>query len=1066
MNPDAGTVEVESTAKDANNAAGDAANKTEEELKKEAKKKEKQKQQAEKAAKFQAKQEKAKQQPVAPPKPKEEIKPKKEKTAVVYESQLPPGSKKDISGPMPDSYSPAYVEAAWYAWWEKEGFFKPEYVEKQYPDNKEKFVIVIPPPNVTGTLHLGHALTNAIEDTLSRWHRMCGKATLWVPGCDHAGIATQVVVEKRLWREQKVSRHELGREKFLEEVWKWKNEKGDFIYNQLRRMGSSVDWERARFTMEPVMSRAVIEAFIRLQEEGLIYRSRRLVNWSCTLKSCISDIEVEKRELTGRTFLSVPGYKDKVEFGVLISFAYPLENSDDFIVVSTTRIETMLGDTAIAVHPNDDRYKKFVGHFAKHPLLDRKIPIVADEYVDMTFGSGAVKITPAHDHNDYAIGERHNLDFVTIMDDDGVLNSNCGPYSGMKRFDVRKKVLEDLKAKNLYRSTVDNPMVVPVCSRSKDVVEPLIKSQWFVNCNDMAAEAVQAVRSKNLRLIPDMHEKIWFHWLENIRDWCISRQLWWGHRIPAYFVTVKGQPEADDSDSRYWVTGRTLEEAMEKAVKRFNVPSTEITLRQDEDVLDTWFSSGLFPFAVFAWPDETKDLEKYYPTSLLETGSDIIFFWVARMVMLGLKLTGKLPFSEVYLHSIIRDAHGRKMSKSLGNVIDPLDVIQGIPLEELHKQLLTSNLDPSEVEKAKAGQKQDFPEGIPECGTDALRFALCSFLTEGRDINLDVLRIQGYRFFCNKLWNALRFSMMQLGENFLPLNNCAEITKAANELDLWILSRAAFAIQECNAGFREYNFPRITTACYNFWLYELCDVYLECTKVVFAGSEESAKDTCRQVLYTALDVGLRLISPFMPFISEELYQRLPRRSQTAPPSICITPYPRPEDATHWGNKDLENRIDLMMQVVRAARSLRADYNLAKSKTPLFVLCQSADIQQILEPITLYTKTLTNSSDVTISSSDAAVPKGCGMLSVRHDCSVYLSLEGFIDVKKEMERLTDKQDKLFSMIERLKKATSIEGYLEKVPPEVRQQNAERLAQQEAEKQKLEETLATLKTLTLS
>jgi valyl-tRNA synthetase len=620
--------------------------------------------------------------------------------------------------------------------------------------------MVIPPPNVTGSLHLGHALTNAIEDAITRWHRMKGRTTLWVPGCDHAGIATQVVVEKKLWKEQKKTRHDLGREKFIEKIWQWREEKGGRIYHQLKRLGSSFDWERACFTMDPMLCRAVTEAFVRMHEQGLIYRSNRLVNWSCSLRSAISDIEVDKTEIAGRTFLSIPGYTDKVEFGVLVSFAYRVEGTNEELIVATTRVETMLGDTAVAVHPNDERYKHLHGKFVTHPFCKRRIPILCDDFVDMDFGTGAVKITPAHDPNDYEVGKRHNLPFINIFNDDGfIVGEEYGEFTGMKRFDCRKVLLNRLKELGLYKDTVNNPMVVPICSRSKDVVEPLIKPQWYVKCDEMAASATEAVKSGELKIIPEIHTKTWYHWMDGIRDWCISRQLWWGHRIPAYRVIFKKAHEKNTGED-VWIVGRSVEEALEKAKAQLNVSGDDISLEQDEDVLDTWFSSGLFPFSVFGWPDATSDLQNFYPTTLLETGHDILFFWVARMVFFGQTLLGKLPFKEVFLHPMVRDAHGRKMSKSLGNVIDPMDVILGITLEGLHSQLYDSNLDPKEIDKAKQGQKQDFPNGIPECGTDAMRFALCAYMTQARDINLDILRVQGYRFFCNKLWNATKFALM------------------------------------------------------------------------------------------------------------------------------------------------------------------------------------------------------------------------------------------------------------------------------------------------------------------
>uniref|UniRef100_R4GB05 valine--tRNA ligase n=1 Tax=Anolis carolinensis TaxID=28377 RepID=R4GB05_ANOCA len=811
----------------------------------------------------------------------------------------------DVASPMPDSYSPQYVEAAWYPWWESQGFFKPEYGRRcvAEPNPRGIFMMCIPPPNVTGSLHLGHALTNAIQDSLTRWHRMKGETTLWNPGCDHAGIATQVVVEKKLWKEQGKTRHDLGRELFIKEVWKWKNEKGDRIYHQLKKLGSSMDWDRACFTMDPKLSRAVEEAFIRLHEEGVIYRSKRLVNWSCTLNSAISDIEVDKKELTGRTLLPVPGYKEKVEFGVLVSFAYKIEGSDAEVVVATTRIETMLGDTAVAVHPQDPRYKHLHGRSVVHPFTKRLLPILCDDFVDMEFGTGAVKITPAHDQNDYEVGLRHGLNFITIFDEDGYLINVSPPFLGMKRFDARRAVLQALKEKGLFKEVKDNPMVVPVCSRSKDVVEPLLKPQWYVRCDTMARGAAEAVRRGDLRIVPDFHLKTWFNWMDNIRDWCISRQLWWGHRIPAYFVTVNDPsvPPGEDMDGKYWVSGRSEQEAKEKAAKVFKVTADKISLRQDEDVLDTWFSSGLFPFSIFGWPNPNEDLHVFYPGTLLETGHDILFFWVARMVMLGLKLTGKLPFREVYLHAVVRDAHGRKMSKSLGNVIDPLDVITGITLEVTY-------------------YKSDYPNGIPECGTDALRFRHTSSLS-CRDINLDVNRILGYRHFCNKLWNATKFAIRGLGEGFQPQTR-PEPSGSESLIDRWILSRLSHAVELCDTGFQAYDFPGITTAIYNFWLYELCDVYLECLKPVFAGQDEAAIRTSRNALYTCLDAGLRLLSPFMPFVTEELFQRLPRRCPSSdPPSICVTSYPR------TSLKD----PSLLLRSTNAVRSLRADYNLTKTK---------------------------------------------------------------------------------------------------------------------------------------
>ncbi|TKR80167.1 hypothetical protein L596_014287 [Steinernema carpocapsae] len=946
-----------------------------------------------KKAKFEAKQQKLAEKSANPQSEKKEA--KKVKEVLEYTASTKKGDMKDVAGEMPNAYSPRYVEAAWYSWWEKEGFFRPEYGrDLSVPNPKGNFTIVIPPPNVTGTLHLGHALSTAVEDTVSRWHRMKGKTVLFNPGCDHAGIATQVVVEKRLQRELGLSRHDLGRKKFIEEVWKWKDEKGHIIYDQFRRLGASVDWDRAAFMMDPKMMRCVTEAFITLHEREIIYRSTRLVNWSCALKSAISDIEVDKKELAGETLLPVPGYKEKVQFGVIISFAYPVDNSDEEIVVATTRIETMLGDVAIAVHPEDDRYTHLIGKFCVHPFVDRKIPILADDFVEREFGTGAVKITPAHDHNDYEVGVRHKLEFISVISDEGLMTDRCGEFAGQKRFDARKNVLEALKVKGLYRSQENNPMIVPICSRSKDIIEPILKAQWYVKCDNMAKRAMNAVASKELKLIPEFHEATWNRWLENIRDWCISRQLWWGHRIPAYFITVNDPsvPAGDSADNKYWVSARNHEEALEKAAKKFNVPKEKISLKWDEDVLDTWFSSGLWPFSLFGWPAKTKDMEQFFPGALLETGHDIIFFWVARMVFLSQELTGQLPFKEVFMHAMVRDAHGRKMSKSLGNVIDPVDVIQGISLEKLQQGLQNGNLDPKELKVAMAGQKRDYPNGIPECGVDALRFALMAYTSQGRDINLDVLRIEGYRRFCNKIWQATKFTMMQLGADYKPEAEF-KICGKESTLDQWILSRLAEAVTTCNSGFEGYKFQEITTAIYHFWLYDFCDVYLEGVKPVF-NSEAGDETAARHVLYHCAETALRLMCPFMPFITEELWQRLPRRPAAQnPKSICIAEYPEIEQY-NYKNRDLEERITLAMDIVKTVRSDRAERGLKKERPGLFVQFTSEADHKAVADLAGFIATLGSSNDVKLlhGSIDNGIPDGCIKLTVTENISVSLNLQ--------------------------------------------------------------------------
>ncbi|WKY15190.1 hypothetical protein Q1695_000577 [Nippostrongylus brasiliensis] len=1033
--------------------------KTEKELKKEAEK-------AAKLAKFEEKQRKLNEKAAAAAaKPKEE---KVIKKRAVAEAPKPVerrnnGEKKDTTAGLPNVYDPGYVESDWYAWWEKEGFFKPEYgaENKSAPNPKGHFTICIPPPNVTGTLHVGHALATTVEDTLTRWNRMKGKTTLFNPGCDHAGIATQVVVEKKLQREQGLSRHDLGRDRFIQEVWKWKNEKGVVIYDQLRKMGASVDWDRACFMMDPKMVRAVTEAFVRMHERGTIYRSNRLVNWSCALRSAISDIEVDKKELTGRTLLPVPGYDEKVEFGVLTSFAYKIKGGDEEVVVSTTRVETMLGDTAVAVHPEDPRYQHLIGKVCVHPFVDRELPIVPDSFVDREFGTGAVKITPAHDHNDYEVGIRHNLPFITCINDDGMISNGCGKFSGMRRFDARKAVTEALKELQLYRGSEDNAMVVPVCSRSKDIIEPLLKAQWYVKCDEMARKAIEAVETGELKLIPDYHVATWNRWLQGSRDWCISRQLWWGHRIPAYFITVTDgkTPEGDPCDDRYWVSAHSEALAIEKAAKKFNVDPKFIKVKWDEDVLDTWFSSGMWPFAIMGWPENTADMQLYFPSNVLETGHDILFFWVARMVFMSQELTGKLPFKEVYLHAMIRDAHGRKMSKSLGNVIDPLDVIRGVTLAELNHQLTTGNLDAKELAIAQAGQARDYPKGIPECGTDALRFALLAYTSQGRDINLDVLRVQGYRFFCNKIWQAVRFTLMQLGADYRP--EPFKLDGKESIMDKWILSRAAYAVNRCNAGMEAYNFTQVTSTLHEFWLYDLCDIYLEAVKPVIASGSEEARKSAKATLYNCVEAGLRLISPIMPFLSEELWQHLPRRD-TNVPSITVHSYPEVSDFL-FTNEKIEADVSFAMTVIRTIRSLRSDYELTnKTKTDLYASVSSEEDLKCLTSLKSLIETLASSNKVEIllNAGPDAVPQGCAHVTISSRCTAYIALQDIINVERELAKLAGKKEKIEAAVAKIVEQEKRPDYETKVPLPVRITNTEKKESLLTEIKSIEAAMAAL------
>uniref|UniRef100_A0A672Z1F2 Valine--tRNA ligase, mitochondrial n=1 Tax=Sphaeramia orbicularis TaxID=375764 RepID=A0A672Z1F2_9TELE len=842
-----------------------------------------------------------------------------EKEAVAYTAHTPPGIKKDTSLPFPSSYSPDYVESSWYQWWEKEGYFSPEQHEKLTHAVDRTFSLCIPPPNVTGTLHLGHALTVAVEDALVRWRRMQGCRVLWVPGCDHAGIATQSVVERRLLREQGKQRQDFTREEFLQEVWRWKNEKGEEIYHQLRRLGASLDWQRACFTMDPAFSRAVTEAFVRLCDSGLVYRSEALINWSCALQSAISDIEVDSKELSGQTMLSVPGYEHKVEFGTMVTFAYPVEDYNGEVAVSTTRPETMLGDVAVAVHPDDPRYQAVHGKQCRHPFTNRLMPIITDPMVDMQLGTGAVKVTPAHDHTDFLLSQRHSLPRITVIGEDGTMNSHCGQWlEGVKRFDARQRVVDALTERKLFRGKKDHSMALPICSRSGDIIEPLLKKQWFVRCGKMAKKAIQvSLTSEQIFHLNTSKSEVC-----NVIDWCISRQLWWGHQIPAYQVELPDSPAKQEE----WVWGRSEEEARQRAAVKYGVKPEAISLTQDPDVLDTWFSSGLFPFAMLGWPQQTADLQHFYPNSILETGSDLIFFWVARMVMLGVELTDQLPFKQVLFHSLVRDKHGRKMSKSLGNVIDPLDVIHGISLERLQEKVKEGNLDPREQAVAMEAQKKDFPKGIPQCGTDALRFALCSHKMQGEDISLSISQVLSCRHFCNKMWQTLRFTLGALGDGTLhPLSS----------MDRWICSRLYSTVVQCEQNFEAYELHTVTSALYSFWVHSLCDVYL--VRNVHTLQQQCgnrARQVACSVLYHCVSTSLTLLSPFMPFITEELWQRLqPFRPQTAPAaaSLSLQPYPTSSQLAHWHFPEEERDFLLVQEVIRVARSLRAQCGITKEK---------------------------------------------------------------------------------------------------------------------------------------
>lgn len=1017
---------------------------------------------AEKMAKFLAK--KQKQEADAKNQKPVEKKPKKEKKVAEpvpeWIDTTKPGEKKILSS-LDDAafkaYNPKNVESSWYAWWESQGFFEPQ-LDNGNIKKEGAFTIPAPPPNVTGALHIGHALTIAIQDTLIRYNRMKGKTTLFLPGFDHAGISTQSVVEKQIWKNEKKTRHDYGRDKFVEKVWEWKEDYHGRIKDQVKRLGASYDWTREKFTLDEDLSAAVVEAFVRLHEDGTIYRATRLVNWSTQLNTAISNLEVDNKNITGRTLLSVPNYEEKVEFGVLTSYSYEVIGLDEKITVATTRPETLFGDTGVAVHPEDPRYKHLHGKFVQHPFLDRKIPIVTDsEAVDMEFGTGAVKITPAHDQNDYNTGKRHNLEFINILTDNGLLNENCGPeWEGVKRFDARKLVIEQLKQKGLYVGQQDNEMTIPTCSRSGDVIEPLLKPQWWVSQGEMAKEAIKAVKNGDITITPHSSEKECFQWMENIQDWCISRQLWWGHRCPVYFVVIEGQ-EGDRLDNNFWVSGRTYEEALEKANKKF--AGEKFTLEQDEDVLDTWFSSGLWPISTLGWPNQTKDLELFNPMSMLETGWDILFFWVVRMIMLCLKLTGKSPFAEVFCHSLVRDAQGRKMSKSLGNVVDPLDVISGISLEALHNQLKNGNLDPREVEKASAGQKQSYPNGIPECGTDALRFALCAYTTGGRDINLDILRVEGYRKFCNKMYQATKFVLGRLGDDYQPPATAA---KSGNEslVEKWILHKLTHTLKAVGDNLDSRAFADSTAAIYNFW-YDLCDVYIENSKSLIQDGTPEQKKSAQDTLYTCIESGLKLIHPFMPYITEELWQRLPRRAGDAVPSITIASFPV-YDAT-FDDVAAHDGYELVLGITKGARSLLSQYNILKNGQ---VYVESTDefVRTIVkEQHDSVVSLIKGVEKITVLGADEAVPSGCALNGVSASTNVHVLVKGQIDLDSEIAKVNKKLSNVQELQSKL--VDSMGKFTEKTKQEAKDAAHKRAENFKAEIEGYEQTIAILEKLKL-
>ncbi|BET58451.1 valine--tRNA ligase [Geobacter sp. 60473] len=859
-------------------------------------------------------------------------------------------------------YEPTAVERKWYETWEQEGYFRAA------PDSgKPPYSIVIPPPNVTGALHMGHALNNTLQDILCRWKRMNGYEVLWMPGTDHAGIATQNVVERQLAGEG-TSRHELGREAFIERVWKWKAESGGQIIGQLKRLGASCDWGRERFTMDEGLSRAVREVFVRLYEEGLIYRDNRLINWCPRCHTALSDIEVE--------------HEDKA--GNLWHIRYPVVGEPGrFVVVATTRPETMLGDTAVAVHPEDERYADLVGKKVLLPLVNREIPVVVDEYVDREFGTGVVKITPAHDFNDFEVGRRHNLDLLNVFDESAVVNAAGHQYEGMERFAARKRVVEDLEALGLLEKIDDHAHAVGGCYRCKTVVEPYLSLQWYVKVGPLAERALAAVKDGRTRIVPQQWENTYYDWMENIKDWCISRQIWWGHRIPAWYCDHCGETTVAKIDPTVCAACGSDE------------------IRQETDVLDTWFSSALWPFSTMGWPDRTPELAAFYPTSCLVTGFDILFFWVARMMMMGLHFMDEVPFSDVYIHALVRDAQGQKMSKSKGNVIDPLVVID-------------------------------------QYGTDAFRFTLAAFAAQGRDIKLAEERIAGYRNFVNKIWNASRFALMNL-EGFEP-DTVDPATLDLSNADRWILHRLNAAAAETAEALEAYRFNDAAGTLYRFTWSEFCDWYIELAKDDLYRGDDARKDTARYVLWLVLENLLRLLHPFMPFITEEIWQTLPGARPA--PSIMVAGYPRPVPERDFPDGAAE--MELVMEVIRGIRNIRGEMDVAPSREIAAILsCGSAESLHLLKRNEVYVMSLARLSDLAIGQelerpADAAI-------QVAGDVEIAVPLKGLVNVEEEEKRLLKEIGKLDKEIEMFGRKLENPSFVERAPADVVAKEREKLAE---------------------
>jgi len=920
---------------------------------------------------------------------------------------------------MEKTYNPSAIEQALYQKWEQSGHFKPS-----GDKSKDSYCILLPPPNVTGSLHMGHAFQHTIMDALTRYHRMDGDNTLWQPGTDHAGIATQMVVERQLIAEGQ-TRHDLGREAFVKKIWDWKEKSGGTITSQMRRIGTSPDWSREAFTMDEDLSKAVQEVFISLHDEGLIYRGKRLVNWDPVLHTAVSDLEVVNTE----------------EDGFMWHIRYPLADGSGDLVVATTRPETMLGDSAVAVNPADERFAHLIGQEIKLPLTDRLIPIIGDDYADPELGTGCVKITPAHDFNDYEVGQRHNLPLINILTKNAELNEECpAPYCGLDRFDARKKIVSDLEAQGFLVEIKPHKLMVPRGDRSNSIIEPLLTDQWYVKTKPLAEPAIEAVRSGEIKFVPSNWDKTYYNWMDNIQDWCISRQLWWGHRIPAWYDEQEnfyvGQDEAD--------------------VRQKHNLGDDIKLRQDEDVLDTWFSSALWPFATMGWPEKTEELETFVPSAVLVTGFDIIFFWVARMIMMTKKFTGKVPFKEIYITGLICDEQGNKMSKSKGNVLDPIDLLDGISLEDLVTKRTGGMMQPQMAAKIEKSTRAQFPEGIDSYGTDAMRFTFAALASANREISFDLSRVEGYRNFCNKLWNGSRYVLMHTEDQDFLTGDDHELSLA----DRWILAKQQELITVYRGHLDTYRFDLAAQAIYEFTWNQFCGWYLELTKpVLFKGTEAQKRGT-RKTLVEVLEATLRLLHPLMPYITEEIWQRVAPLAGIEGDTIMVQPFPKANAALEDTNA--LNDLEWIKEFIVGIRNIRGEMDIAPSK-PLNVLLKgvNSEDQRRLSDNQAFLMSLAKLETLTELNDGEQAPASA--TAIVGSMEILIPMAGLIDTAAELTRIAKALEKVEKDLARTSGKLSNERFVSKAPVDVIEKERAKMVEMEQTVAKLKEQRATIEAL---